>query len=211
MGAATFGPYPRELNPLECPGYSYRELLPYAASRTARAPRSPPERATLGGMRPLATALALSLALMLATGARAAETAHIQATLNSDGTGSMIANVSMGHSGELWSWQACTENQSSCVPFASGQIVNTGGASPGTVFSATESLADATTTSPVWHGNVSALTLPGVSGEVRAICACDAGARDLDRRLAGRLRSHSTCRLHDPGGERVHHADRSRL
>jgi hypothetical protein len=53
------------------------------------------------------------------------------------------------------------------VPVATGPEVSTGAAKPNTVFVATAN-GGATARSPVWHGNVSAIGPPGVSGAVRA-------------------------------------------
>lgn len=99
--------------------------------------------------------------------AQAVEPASIQATLQAAGSGIMIANSQTNPSGQSWSWQACDARGGNCAPFAVGQIVNTTGAGSAVVFKATAS-GGATATSPLWHGNVSALTPPGVTGEVRA-------------------------------------------
>ena len=93
--------------------------------------------------------------------------ADIQATLNPDGTGGMIANSTTNPAGETWSWESCDPTQHVCAPFATGRIANTGTAAPDTVFKATSSDA-AVVTSPTWWGNVTLDAPPGVGGEVRA-------------------------------------------
>jgi hypothetical protein len=110
----------------------------------------------------------LFVALAFVDDAGAAEMASIQAILNTDGSGKMVANVSTGHGGEMWSWQACTDGGLVCGGFGTGQIIETGSASANTVFVATEAIAGATTRSPVWHGDITPATPPSVSGEVRA-------------------------------------------
>jgi len=99
--------------------------------------------------------------------AMALERAEISTSLNPDGSGSMITNSQTNPSDEVWSWEACEPDLSSCAPFATGRIVSTDGAAAETVFRVTSSLG-ATALSPVWHGNVAATGLPSVAGTVRA-------------------------------------------
>jgi hypothetical protein len=72
-----------------------------------------------------------------------------------------------GPAGQTWSWQACAQDGSGCTPFASGQKITTAGAKPSSSFLATGN-DGSMARSPLWHGNVSAAALPGVSGSVRA-------------------------------------------
>jgi hypothetical protein len=115
----------------------------------------------------LGVALALGTGTLSAEPARAAESAKIQAVLNSDGGGRMVANSQTNPSDETWFWEACAPDLSTCTPFGSVRIVNTTGAAAETVFRVTSSYG-ATTLSPVWHGNVTSLGPPSVSGVVRA-------------------------------------------
>jgi hypothetical protein len=110
--------------------------------------------------------LVLTVGLSTAADAGASEPSKIQAYLNADGSGGMVVN-GPSPGGQIWSWQACAQNGSSCDPFASGQTISTAGARPNTVFLATGN-DGSSARSPLWHGNVSAAGLPGVSGAVRA-------------------------------------------
>ncbi len=110
----------------------------------------------------LAVALALGVGTLGSPPSAAAESATISAHLNADGSGSLIVNpTSQG-----WSWEACVPDLSKCTQFATGQIITTVGAEANTVFRA--SAGGTTALSPVWHGNVTSLTPPSVSGVVRA-------------------------------------------
>lgn len=99
--------------------------------------------------------------------ANAAESASIQAVLNPNGSGGMIANSQTNPEGETWSWESCTPALVDCRPFAGGRMVETTGASPETIFRVTSSRG-ATTLSPVWHGTVAPAAPPTISGTVRA-------------------------------------------
>ena len=79
----------------------------------------------------------------------------------------MLINSQTDPAGETWTTDACTQDGTGCVPFATGQMVNTAGAAAGTLFEAISS-DGATATSPVWHGNVSAASPPSITGAVRA-------------------------------------------
>jgi len=96
-----------------------------------------------------------------------AETASIQAALNDDGSGEMIANSQLNPEGEAWSWEACTPGPLACSAFGSGRIVQTAGAGAPTVFRATSNRGPSAL-SPVWHGNVFSTSPPSISGTVRA-------------------------------------------
>ncbi len=106
--------------------------------------------------------------MTMAEGAFAAETASIQATLGPDGSGSMLANVANGHTGEAWSWNVCASDGSECVLFGSGQEMTTGATPSSHVFVATETVSGASVTSPVWNGPTAAATPPSIRGTVRA-------------------------------------------
>jgi hypothetical protein len=87
-----------------------------------------------------------------------AESMTFQALLNTDGSGRLIVNDESEPE-----WQSCKPDLSACSPFATGQEINTDGAPPETVFWDGEDKL-----SPVWYGNVSAVTAPSVSGDIRA-------------------------------------------
>jgi hypothetical protein len=141
----------------------------------------------ISGVRGIAM-LVLVVGVSVADSAAASQSASIQAVLNRDGTGTMVANSQANGSGETWSWQACAPGGSGCVPFATGREVSTGAAKPNTVFVATASDGP-TARSPVWHGNVSATSPPGASGAVRAnalvtpVAGAWSGGWDEDRDL----------------------------
>lgn len=107
------------------------------------------------------------LVLVIVEQARAAESGTVRATINADGSGTMIVNSQTNRPGETWSWVACTADLSSCAAFGVGRIITTLGATPGTVFRATSSMG-AVALSPLWKGNVMARRLPTVRGTVRA-------------------------------------------
>jgi hypothetical protein len=111
-------------------------------------------------MRRFAFLAAIPAVLLTMVAPAGAETAR--ATLNADGSGSIVA----GSSDLQWSWQSCSQSEE-CVPFGTGSSISTDGAAAGTVFKATAS-DGSTVTSPVWHGVVSAATPPFVSGRVQA-------------------------------------------
>lgn len=104
-----------------------------------------------------------SLAAAQMPAAAAEEAVSVRALLNNDGSGLLYVNSGTG----AWSWEACSTNLASCVPFGSGREITTAGASPETVFRAT-SADGATGLSPVWHGNLAALGPPSVNGAIRA-------------------------------------------
>jgi hypothetical protein len=115
-----------------------------------------------------ALCLVLVMGLVLASGAGAAETPEMEVFLEGNGSGGMIASSNVeAPPGGTFSWQACAPDGMGCIPFASGQKVGTADARPNTVFVVTPSDAP-TERSPVWHGDVTASTLPSVSGQVRA-------------------------------------------
>lgn len=91
----------------------------------------------------------------------------VQAVLNEDGSGELIANSQMNPPGETWSWQTCALDLSGCTPFATGQNITTGNAGANTVFDAISS-AGATASSPAWYGNAVSIAPPSVTGIVRA-------------------------------------------
>lgn len=113
-------------------------------------------------------AVALAVAgfvLCAATGAFA-DDATIQAVLNPDGSGLLIANGSTNPS-RTWSWDICAPDGIACKPFASGQHITTAGAPADVVFEAIASDGP-TAMSPVWSGRVSPLTPPTVTGTIQA-------------------------------------------
>jgi hypothetical protein len=85
--------------------------------------------------------------------------------LNDNGTGMMIANPNP--QGRTWSWEICPPGGGACAPYATGTIVSTGAAAPGTVFKATANDGSIATSRP-WQGPVTAINPPWVAGEVRA-------------------------------------------
>jgi hypothetical protein len=115
----------------------------------------------------LGTAIALGIGMLGVQRAGAAETATISVGLNADGRGSMIANSQTNPDGEIWSWEVCMPDLSSCAAFASGRIVTTAGASVKRRFRVTSNLG-ATATSPVWRGKPDPLTPPSIRGPLRA-------------------------------------------
>ncbi len=62
----------------------------------------------------------------------------------------------------------CAADGLNCQPFGEGNPIDTGSALPNSIFVATELLTQYEATSPIWYGNVSAATPPGVSGPIRA-------------------------------------------
>jgi hypothetical protein len=110
----------------------------------------------------------LALTLATAAMARAEDAGRIQAYLNADGSGGMIANATPGQSVEEWSWQTCPADGSVCQPFARGRHIDTAGAPPNTVFLATETSTGQTARTPVWRGVPIAATAPTVRGDVRS-------------------------------------------
>jgi hypothetical protein len=111
--------------------------------------------------------LAITLAFTAPVHATAAQTAKLSASLNTDGSGILVANSQSNPPGETWSWEVCRANLTGCAAFANGRTVETDGAAAGSAFFAMSS-EGAIALSPVWHGNVVALTPPSVSGAVRA-------------------------------------------
>lgn len=96
------------------------------------------------------------------------QSASIQAVLQADGQGEMLANSQTNPVSETWSWLACGGvGASDCRQYASGRSARTAGAGPGTVFVAVASDGP-TATSPVWHGQVMSSSAPTVRGHVRA-------------------------------------------
>jgi hypothetical protein len=114
-----------------------------------------------------AALLASAVAVLVPAAAVAAESATIQAGVNADGSGTLSANADGNPPEQTWSWQACAPGLSSCTPFAAGRSITTAGAAPNTLFRATSSLG-ASAPTPVWHGEIAALTPPSVAGVVRA-------------------------------------------
>jgi len=88
---------------------------------------------------------------------------RMQALLSEDGSGRLFVN----NSGEPpWSWEACDATLTTCRPFGTGREINTGNTPAGTVFRVTG--GGDSGLSPIWHGNVSAVSPPSVLGEIRA-------------------------------------------
>jgi hypothetical protein len=120
--------------------------------------------------------LALSLASPLAAAAGAAE---IRTTLSQDGNGRMTVRPMSANPGEIWQWEACSVDLSSCAPFSGGpepfpppfpystSISNTVGAPPETIFRAISNTGEVGL-SPVWHGVVASAGDPSISGVLRA-------------------------------------------
>jgi hypothetical protein len=109
----------------------------------------------------------VAVTLLTSATASAAENAKVSVTIRPDGSGGMIANSVTNPADEVWSWDACSISLSSCQPFAEGRIVGTGSAPAETIFRATSSYG-ASALSPVWHGPVTPLVPPSVTGAVRA-------------------------------------------
>lgn len=101
-------------------------------------------------------------AFAAAAPAGASGAVHMQALLNADGSGRLFVNDSGGG----WSWEACSENLASCMPFPGGQELSTVGAAPETVFRV--SGQGGTGLSPLWHGDLVSLGPPSVAGKLRA-------------------------------------------
>jgi hypothetical protein len=106
-------------------------------------------------------------ALLVAAPAGAAGPASVTPYLNADGTGSLSASSQTNPAGETWSWDTCAANGTSCVPFATGNPIQTAGASANTVFLAIASDGP-TGASPIWGGNLTPINLPSVTGPIRA-------------------------------------------
>jgi hypothetical protein len=146
-------------------GRGMGDVTSAAGDRTPLRARIP--SANIANVR-LLVCLVFIMALAVVEEAGAVEKAQIQASLNPlDGSGEMIANSETNPRGETWSWKACAQDGSACVPFAKGDVVETGNAAPNTVFFAIASDGPVARSS-IWHGNVAAATPPGVRGEVRA-------------------------------------------
>jgi hypothetical protein len=79
-----------------------------------------------------------------------------QVLLNSNGSGSIFMN-----DGSTPAWKVCKPNLTDCAPFATGNF-DTGGAPPGSVFSAGGKLV-----TPLWQGNLHETAPPSVRGKVR--------------------------------------------
>ena len=101
--------------------------------------------------------------LVGSVGTAAAGEVKFQVLLNSDGTGKLFVN---NGDEPPWSWETCTPDLSSCNPFKTGRDISTEGAMAETVFRVSGN--GLTGASPLWHGNVLALSPPGVVGKVRA-------------------------------------------
>lgn len=91
------------------------------------------------------------------------ETAPLQASLNSDGSGELLAN----RSGVQWSWEACSES-AECSPFATGSHMSTNGAPTGTTTFRLNGSDGSKGVSPLWHGNVFSVSAPSVTGSLQA-------------------------------------------
>lgn len=98
--------------------------------------------------------------------AAAAEHAKIQAALNKNGDGLMIVNSQTNPPDETWSWEVCQPDLTSCNAFTTGRQITTAGAPSDVVFRAT-STRGAVAVSPIWHGRVTAVTPPSITGELR--------------------------------------------
>jgi hypothetical protein len=96
----------------------------------------------------------------------AAEGIEVRALLNSDGSGHLSVGSVTQHYGTEWSWEACTAEFVACAPFGTGPDIDTDSEPANTVFRV--SRGGASGLSPVWHGNLSAVRPPSVSGAIRA-------------------------------------------
>jgi hypothetical protein len=105
-------------------------------------------------------------AMLAVPSGAAAVGASIQETLTSDGEGLMNVNSGTNPPGETWSWEVC-DDAYVCTPFGSGRQLTTAGAAAEVRFEATSSLL-ASGFSRVWHGAVTSLGPPSVTGAVRA-------------------------------------------
>jgi hypothetical protein len=83
--------------------------------------------------------------------------AEMQTLYNADGSGMLFAN------GANTTWERCNPDLSICESAGTARAISTGDAAPGTVFR-----LGGTPTGPVWHGNLSALSPPGVQGVLSA-------------------------------------------
>jgi hypothetical protein len=110
----------------------------------------------------------LAVAAVAALGVGAAQAAPtVQETLRSDGSGLMIANGSSNPPTQTWSWELCAADLTACTPFGTGQMIETGNAPADSAFTATSNLG-ALAHSRIWHGTVSSVGPPSLSGAVRA-------------------------------------------
>jgi len=106
--------------------------------------------------------LAVAIGLSLPGGAAALGRMNMQALLNSDGTGMLVANAG----GELsFSWEECDVGLSLCRPVGIGREFTFGDSPDGTVF---KLVGGEGGVSPVWHGNLKILTPPSIEGTLRA-------------------------------------------
>jgi hypothetical protein len=115
--------------------------------------------------RRLAAIVATLIVLAAPTPTLGAETVHMQALLNADGSGRLLVNNAPSPGG-TWSWEACSPNLTACAPFGSGADIDTGAAAPETVFRVNGE--GNTGLSPVWHGILSVTKAPSVAGAIRA-------------------------------------------
>ena len=83
---------------------------------------------------------------------------QMQVLIEDDGAGRIFANT-----GQFWNWEACTADLSSCAPYGSGRDLRVAGVPPGTVFR-----LNGSTVSPEWLGDLAPISVPTVSGLVRA-------------------------------------------
>jgi hypothetical protein len=116
----------------------------------------------------LAALLVLAAATMawIPSGATAAESATLSTSLNANGSGFLIANSQTNPETEVWVWQACSADLSTCSPFGSGRSISTDGAQPNTRFKATSSYG-AIGTSSLWLGGLRPLSSPRISGLIK--------------------------------------------
>jgi hypothetical protein len=102
-----------------------------------------------------------------ASASSVASGASIQATLNRDGSGMMIANSQTNPEGETWAWESCTPSLTACRPSGQGRSIDTYGFDRKVVFRATSSLG-ASAESRTWLGNVKPENSPSAVGRLQA-------------------------------------------
>jgi hypothetical protein len=122
----------------------------------SRQDRKPPRCQSKPAITATRITLATLASLALTTTPAPARSAPI-ALLNPDGSGRLLADQGSPE------WKACKPDLSVCSPFAAGSDISTDGAAPETVFWGGEDQL-----SPVWYGNVFAVTQPSVTGTLRA-------------------------------------------
>ena len=104
-----------------------------------------------------------ALGMIVAGPALAEERLSVEGITNPDGTGQM--RVTGGT--RPWRWEACTPQLRHCEPFATGRVVETAGASAGTVFRVRDA-GGRVGVSPEWRGLLKAVEPPRVTGVIQA-------------------------------------------